>query len=411
MVLGGLGVSGSTDENAVIGDYANNDDWWDDTADGPVAARIELNDGTVIETAPAWVLVGPPGYAPQIANLVSLYDTIFDAAVRAGNFPAIFRDGFWNAGKDGYRPDFRGDIRPLLERASLYPWVAAIPPKPHDFDFAKLGLLGSDGLGHQDFQGLRRYVLDFVRPPDSENLIVGANGATMMPYLAGDNCLIPGHAPNKYLRLTDTQYFFLQQWAAGWFTDTQPAADPADALTRAVLENCVGGAFSPGIEMGWIARTQQIYAEPFRIRARMVPLGPLRLDFDPARGLQPGDVTRYMAVPWQADFNECSSQPIDGRTLWWWPAQRPEFVYLEPDRPPLAAAMTPPDQRTGRQVAWVGTDYDQMANDFIAFGSDVDMVKYWHGLGFVFEKEIDGRRRFVEVQRTLPRPFVPDGTG
>ena len=28
-------------------------------------------------------------------------------------------------------------------------------------------------------------------------------------------------------------------------------------------------------------------------------------------GLQPGDLTKYMSVPWQADFNECSTQPID----------------------------------------------------------------------------------------------------
>jgi L-Lysine epsilon oxidase N-terminal/L-lysine epsilon oxidase C-terminal domain len=412
LVLGGLGISGSTDKNPVISHYANNDNWWDDTADGPVGARVEFADGTAIDAAPAWVVVAPPSYVPQIPNLVSLYDTIFDAAVRAGHFPAIFENGLWKAGTDGYRPNFSTDIRPMLERASLYPWVAAIPPKPHDFPFEKLGMLGPDGLGRTDFTGLRRYLLDFVRPPDGENVIVGANGATMMPYLAGDNCLIPGHAPNRYLRLTDTQYFFLQQWADGWFGDMASAANSADALTRAVLENCVGGAFSPGIEMTWIARNQSIYAEPFRIRAQFVPNGPLSLGFDPARGMQPGDITRYMAVPWQADFNECSSQPIDGRTLWWWPAQRPEFVYLEPERRALTAALPPPpDESTGRQVAWIGTDFDQMGADFIAFADDVDMVKYWQELGFVFEKEIDGKLRFVEVQRTLPRPFIPDGEG
>src|SRR5258706_14587410 len=33
---------------------------------------------------------------------------------------------------------------------------------------------------------------------------------------------------------------------------------------------------------------------------------------DFASGLQPGDLTKYMSVPWQADFNECSTQPVDG---------------------------------------------------------------------------------------------------
>jgi len=64
-------------------------------------------------------------------------------------------------------------------------------------------------------------------------------------------------------------------------------------------------------------------------------------------GLQPGDLTKYMSVPWQADFNECSTQPIDvtyerfnkiypdsdndelmerEQRVWetlWWPAHRP----------------------------------------------------------------------------------------
>jgi len=94
------------------------------------------------------------------------------------------------------------------------------------------------------------------------------------------------------------------------------------------------------------------------------------------------------------------------------PPQRPAFVYLPP--PPRRAAADvppPPDETTGRQVAWIGTDFDQKGADFISFSDDVDMVRYWHGLGFVVEKEIDGRLRFVEVERRLPRPFVPDAGG
>ena len=64
-------------------------------------------------------------------------------------------------------------------------------------------------------------------------------------------------------------------------------------------------------------------------------------------GLQPGDLTKYMALPWQSDFNECTTQPInitytdwnnlsagsdkderlaDEEKVWttlWWPAHRP----------------------------------------------------------------------------------------
>lgn len=410
LVLGGFGISGTTDTKVQIDDYANNDNWWDDTSDGPIAATVVLDDGTVIEVEPAHVLVCPPKYAPEIANLVTLYDTIFDAMVRSNHYPEIYHNGFWKSGENGYRPNFRSDIQPLLERATLYPWVTAIPPKPHTFDFAMLGRTGPDGLGAPELQGLRQYILDFVRPPYQENEIIAENGATMMPYLAGDNCLVPGTATSMYMRLTDTQYFVLQQWADGWFVDHEEHVDEAMNLTRAVLENCVGGPFSPGIEMTWISRDPAIYAEPFRIRAHFVPFGPLNLDYDPRRGMEPGDITRYMAVPWQADFNECSSQPIGERTLWWWPAQRPEFIYLEPKKPEkdlLTAVPPPPDDQSGKQVPWIGTDFDQMGRDFISFENDVHMVQYWNGLGFVIEKEIEGAPRFVEVERTLPRPFVP----
>jgi hypothetical protein len=103
--------------------------------------------------------------------------------------------------------------------------------------------------------------------------------------------------------------------------------------------------------------------------------------------MEPGDIARYMALPWQADFNECSSQPINGRTLWWWPVQRPEFVFLN----------------SGQQVPWIGTDYDQNGGDFISFADNLQMVHNWDKLGSVYDIGSDGDERFVEVARVLPR--------
>jgi len=233
----------------------------------------------------------------------------------------------------------------------------------------------------------------------------------MMPYLAGVVALgastvsTSGRATSKYLRLTDTQYFFLQQWADGIF-DPGPRAerDEAARLTRAVLENCVGGAFSPGIEMTWIARNPAIYVEPFRLHARATIPDPLSLDLDLDRGFEPGDVTRYMALPWQADFNECSSQPIEGRVLWWWPAQRPEFVYLQEPRASAAGVTGAAAPGRRRQVPWVGSDYDQNGPDYISFADNVEMVENWWKLGFVFNVGNERHPEFVEVERRLPRP-------
>src|SRR5207253_156431 len=103
-----------------------------DTSDGPVNATILLKSGERIQATPAWVLVAPPRYAPQVANLVTLYDTIFDVAVRhLEHRPDIFTNGTWR--REDYRPYFESEIKPILERAEGYTWVPAIPPKPHTF--------------------------------------------------------------------------------------------------------------------------------------------------------------------------------------------------------------------------------------------------------------------------------------
>ena len=406
LVLGGFGHSGSLREPAALSDdYANNDGWWDDIADGPVRATIELASGEIIETKPAWVLVAPPAYAPQIGNLVTLYDVMCDTAVRyLGARPEIYEHGLWKAGADGYRPCFESEIKPIFERGAGYAWVSAIPPAPHSFDYARLGD-PSPALARS-----RQFFLDILRGPGEENAIDSHIPViSMMPLLAGDDVVGAEQEGGelrttaKYLRLTDTQYFFLQQWAAGHFEPGSASdAHPGQALTRAVLENCVGGPLSPGIETTWIVRDPAIYAEPFRIRPRLPTPDPLSLGFDPAAGLEPGDLTRYMAVPWQADFNECAKQRVQGRVIWWWPAQRPASVYLP------AAGKTGgsagPAGGLGPQVPWIGSDEDPARRDYLAFADHLEMVRDWDKLGFVLDVGTPGDPRFVEGARTLPRP-------
>lgn len=403
LVLGGYGHSGSTDRPPMISDYANNDNWWDDLSDGPVTARLVLEDGRRIEVdVPSWVSVVVPAYAPQIQNLVTLYDTIYDAMVRnCGYRPRIFRDSFWNR---DYHPDYETEIEPILKRIEKYPWVVAIPPHAHEFDLGKLG------DPDPQFNGLRRFYLSVTRPSSSPNDFASTtNGYPMMPYLAGDNALNPHYLSSTYLTVTDTQYFLLMQWTEGMFKhdSERPPEPPGEALDRAALENCVGGAFSPGIEMTWISRNPLIYSEPFRIKHRPDIGAPLRLGEIFAEGLEAGDVTQYMALPWQADFNECSSQPITERQpgggqtkrwLWWWPPQRPLFVYTSQDH-------------ARRQVAWVGSTKDQNAKDYLMFPDDLLMIEHWQQLGFVFNvNEHTGKKPFyMEVERTLPR--LPDNAG
>lgn len=409
IVTAGHGNSGSSLPPEIKA-YANNDHWWDDTADGPVTAEIILADGTTVSAGSAWVLSGPPSYAPQIENLVTLYDTIYDASIcKMGADETIFKDNLWQSGPEGYRPDYETEIRPILQRGENYPWVSAIPPKPHRFDY--------DRLGNPDptYNGMRQYILDVMRPPGSVNEIISTtNGATLMPYLAGDSSINSDLYMANFVTVTATQYFFLQQWAKGYFTNNRKKkTNPGDALTKAVLDNCVGGAFSPGIEMTWVSRIPEIYSEPFRIKAQQDYPIPLSLGLNYDAGMQPGDITRYMAIPWQADFNECSSQPVNKRYVWWWPAQRPEFAYQpDPD-------ITDPRemQLKGKQMAWTGIDFDQNANNYIMFSSDLEMVEHWKQLGFIHNvnlgKSVEGKPlspMFVEVKRTLRRADSDDST-
>ncbi len=405
LVLGGFGHSGSLAQTPALTDYANNDGWWDDVSDGPVRATIRLTNGEIIEAKPAWALVAPPAYAPQIRNLVTLYDTMFDTAVRhLGARPDIYEDELWKAGPSGYHPHFETEVKPIFERGAGYPWVTSIPADRHQFDYTKLA---DPSPATREF---RKFYLDILRGPGEENAVESHVPIVhMMPLLTGDDAIGAEQdagallATSKYLSLTDTQYFFLQQWAEGYFqSGGMPEPHPGHALTRSVLENCVGGALSPGIETSWISRNPAVYAEPFRVRPRFPTPDPLSLGLDLVAGLEPGDLTRYMALPWQADFNECASQNIQGRAMWWWPAQRPASVYLATEDAIGAQVGSPGG--LGPQVPWIGSDAEPTARDHLAFADDLEMLRNWDKLGFVLNVGKPGAPRFVEVARTLPRP-------
>jgi hypothetical protein len=218
-----------------------------------------------------------------------------------------------------------------------------------------------------------------------------------MPKLAGDNPLSKFQTSN-YLTLTASQFFLLNQYAGG-IVSTAPAAPIGEgmALDQASLGNCVGGAFCPGIEMTWICRNTTIYlplpanpslSDAFRIRHKDVSAG-LTLangaDNDYSAGLEPGDIIKYMAQPWQADFNECSVEPIGGgENYWWWPAQRPYSVYPAAD--------------TSKQLPWTRVDATDPNNEF----PDLQMVTNWKDVGFILNVGPAGSPSFVEIERNQP---------
>src|SRR6266542_62696 len=79
IVLGGFGKSQSVPAGRILMDFANNDGWCDDTSDGPVRATVKLKGASAaVEAESAWVIVAPPDYAPEIENIVTLYDVVLD---------------------------------------------------------------------------------------------------------------------------------------------------------------------------------------------------------------------------------------------------------------------------------------------------------------------------------------------
>jgi hypothetical protein len=379
-----------------IDQYANNSFWWDDTSDGPVTARIYFDDNTYVDATHAWVLVGPPAYAPEILNMVTLYETMYDAFVRNFNYnPALFADGQF---RSTYKPSFASEIQPILSRVKRYQWVANIEPKGVNAHAD----LGTPSLANAAvIQRILR--LNEMSRKDA------------MPKLAGDNPLAhdasvtpdkPYYTPppsrarkSTFLVLTPTQRFLLQQYIAGNYVTTAPQDPPASGVTldRGVLENCVGGPFCPGIEMTWICRHPEIYAEPFRIKLSAAyqshPGGGLHWGTEPLQGdgLEPGDVTKFMALPWQADFNECASQTIDGDpSIQWWPAQRPFYITYGSDDDTYRAYWT--------RLRQDQDDTDSTGEPFNAFVHDEWMVANWRDLGFI--KKGDGDYApFLEVER------------
>jgi hypothetical protein len=404
--------------NPKIEEYANNDGWFDDTSDGPVHAQffgtlLAVDGNKVPEDKPklapaavdpAWVIVGYPRYVPQALDIVTMDDLVFDIAVRQfGYVPYLYGvppyDGSvavpqdkagleiwrgqakWNT---RFRPYFRRDILPILLRPLAAQNFMDLDPltggNPHsaapggNFDFADLAVPPFPGEPEADRRrrhDMRQLLYGVLRKSGEENELLAPSqpskpGYTLfaMPLLCGDNPL-SNVAPSKFLRLTDTMLFLLKQWADGLFIDEQVEGivpgpmhpGPGSALDRGALAAGLGGAFCPGAEACWIMRNPAIYAAAYRINpSTTVSQGELAQpdEADLASGLEPGDLTRYSAVPWQSDFNECTNQPIDTtyqqwnsiepesigdpvaqsyQLTYWWPIHRPFIVNGQPWSP------------------------------------------------------------------------------
>jgi hypothetical protein len=389
LFLGGRGVSASADGSTAT-DFANNDGWHDDVSDGPVLAEVNIG-GRKIPVESAWVIVGPPNYAPNLRSARTMYDLILDTLVQAGELPLPSPVSFTR------------HILPVLQNTVGLQWVnagyaAAFGWRgPQEFirpDY--LARLASKAVEDAE---LRRTVFNSFRNFDRDGY-----SPLPWPWLYGDAMDVPPvKTPRQHAALSSTQLRVLELWAEGKFeADYDPLVAVPDkiekvALSRqpgildqAVLAFCLADAFHPGCELTWPMRHASMYQAPFRIRTRAAgdvePNYGTRLTPEVALGMGgplyaqgPGDLTRWMALPWQTDTASCRAgyyagygPRYDPYLPTFWPARVPNHVLTEDSYKKVVDSSLPIEVRRAefaKRASWFRTlgtgDYLQQINNMV----------------------------------------------
>jgi hypothetical protein len=349
--LGGNGKSESPLSGYSVVTFANNPGWHDDTSDGPVSAIVSIN-GRSIPVDSAWVVTAPPNYSPDLVTPQTMYDVIRDASIGALLTRPV-------------RPSFTNDILPLLRQFHEAQWVNLgffvqfgwMGPN----DFMRPDVLAKlatppNGKNDDPFLEMRRQIVYSFRDPASNTF-----EPLKWPPLYGDafgNFDSPP-SPRAGFAVTNTIYKFLQQWMEGDFiADFDPNAqapaslddvsvgDQPTTLDKAALHFCMGGPFHPGCEMTWPMRRISMYKAPFRLRQRpgtekepdygeFLTQPAIIADDGPLSASGPGDISKWMAVPWQTDTASCRAGypgtefPDDTLIPTFWPSRVPNTILSE----------------------------------------------------------------------------------
>ena len=443
IVLGGCGHAGG---NEPLTSYGGSDTWHDDTADGPVYCTITFKDSSEPITLQAWVIIGSPDFAPEIVNISTLSDSMFDVGVRYFNLmPGMCNRGVFNT---AFKVNFQRDILPIIKRFAGYQWVANVQPM---MAFTA-NLIDLSDPSEENRKNRENYFSYFRRPNDKSDSspdqpqselfkMNGDDSFPMMPLNSGSNS-VSNETVVKFLALNDTQYFMFQQWANGNF-ENNPSFEPLPVSKedQASIGNCVGLPMCPGIEVTWSVQNPAIYSAPYSISDQRGLGGYYNSGLTPSRdeceggGCEPGDLTKRMACPWQADFFQCTVQPVnftnpafnkDQRTTreeinttdtwkeskttyqdnqtyindpineplpptyysYWWPPQSPWDV--------LTGETTLEGQMQSNLPAGQQMNYARGINSF------VQMVEHWSALAFIrnTNSQDKGFPYFAETERT-----------
>ncbi|MEE9170795.1 MAG: LodA/GoxA family CTQ-dependent oxidase, partial [bacterium] len=177
--------------------------------------------------------------------------------------------------------------------------------------------------------------------------------------------------------------------------DQVPVPQRPALLGEAALEFCLADAFHHGCEMTWPMRISFLYSGVFRIKRRTSPEPDFGLVLTPEEAVSPagpingaaaGDITRWMAVPWQTDTASCLSGYRFFRTSpslpTFWPARVPNDVLSLRDYQTVMDTSKTPEERLSafaRRLDW-----------FRIFGNQshiAEMITKFDVLGIIEERE------------------------
>jgi hypothetical protein len=344
--LAGLGNSGTIYENSTPSTFANNPGWYDDIADGPVRATVKIGD-LEFNADEAWIVTAPPNFAPHVVAAQTLYDVIVDAYVN-----------LWLPKPK--ETSFNKNILPIFRRLTCNQWVNRGFferygwKSPYDFDdeymLDRISQPAPKDKKTDLNEELRRDIYHLFRQSGTEPSIEPPFQWPPVYGSASDD--FSGKIASNFV-YTGTILQYLSDWQAGSFEgdyvrgakspsslEDLEAPDQPDALTRAALDWCIGGPFHPGCELTWIVRRATLYRAPFRIRRynggltsddygpSLTPAVALA-DDGPLAASGPGDLTKWMAVPWQADTASCRAgykRDVDPFLPTFWPARVPNHA-------------------------------------------------------------------------------------
>jgi len=355
----GLGKSGSPSgqppyNSAKPDSFSNATDWYDDICDGPVHASV-LIDGKEFEADPGWVISSPPNYAPNIIGWRTMNDMMRNVFIDGGmmDLPTTI--------------SFTEHIHPILQRLTGLQWVnkgfsslfgADGPMNFNNPSLLKKLAYNTNGSPAPDtYRELRRTIYNNLRAHGNQE-----EAKASWPMIYGDTSFSPDSIAKEklakgYLRVPPLFDYYLKKWVDGDFKndydpenqqayqifDRLPLEAQPDMLDQAAMHFCLADAFHPGCELTWPMRHISMYRAPYRIREaasnQSEPSYGSMLDTQttlklggPLYAQWAGNLTRWMAIPWQGDTAYCRAgyaPEFDPYVPAYWPARVPNHVLTQ----------------------------------------------------------------------------------